>query len=224
MAQAVLSASITSSPSRNPVGRQCAATCSPTSESHRESTLAPAAWACQPRSASTSPRAEPKATGSPADAPHERPLWLTSGSPAEPRADSVPPEHARRPGLVPSPPAPDPRPSRAAPPSRAARPRSSTPAPCVSGVPDVVDCAGPHRQNSSAQRRRDVSRHGCGNQHLLRRGQQLRKPLAAGRVEFGEDVVEQEHGSPPPCSPSRSTSYDASRSASASDHDSPWLA
>ena len=59
---------------------------------------------------------------------------------------------------------------------------------------------------------------GC-HQHLFRGTSHRGQCLAPRGVEFGEHVIQQQHGSVP--SEERSSSYAASRSDNAIDHDSP---
>ena len=85
---------------------------------------------------------------------------------------------------------------------------------CTSPRVDVVPRA--------RQRLGHVLRHGRRHEHLLRPGDQLGQPVAPADVELREDVVEHQHRLAAGPSPSaRSSSYEASRSASANDHDSP---
>ena len=171
------------------VGRLCAATCSPTSDSHRLSTLAPAAWACQPRCASRSVRAD---TERPPARPGSRPAREASGPTLRLVRRVVP----RR--------------------LCAARARASVRARAIASrtrsaplqlarlgfgfvshprlpLSRVTDVPAPTDKIWPRKRRRHISCHRGRDEHLLGRRQQLGEPLAAGGVELGEHVVEQQH-------------------------------
>ena len=79
------------------------------------------------------------------------------------------------------------------------------------------------RTIARAEPGRHVIHHGGRDDHLLVAGRHLRQPRPATGIQLGEDVVEDQHGSPARDS-ARSSSADASRRASATDHDSPWEA
>ena len=93
----------------------------------------------------------------------------------------------------------------------------------VIGSPHPPDLGAHDVDPGAGQQLRHVAGHGGGHEHLLGAGDHRRQPAPAVVVELGEDVVEHQHRLAAGGS-ARSRSYDASRSASANDHDSPWLA